>query len=109
MANIQTYKASLAEQGLTDELIDSLTAAFNSLEADKQQQIEITSNRRSIVQNNVSLLNELYDQISEILSVGKILYKGKDAAKLSDYTFSELLKKVRQIAKSAVKTAQKTV
>jgi len=109
LANIQTYKASLAEQGLTDELIDSLTAAFNSLAADKQQQIEITSNRRSIVQNNVSLLNELYNQIGEILSVGKILYKATDPAKLADYTFAELLKKVRQIAKSAVKTAQKTV
>jgi len=109
LANIHTYKAPLAEQGLTDELIDVLTAAFNSLAADKQQQIEITSNRRTIVQNNVSLLNELYEQDGEILSVGKILYKGKDAAKLSDYTFAELMKKVRQTAKSAVKTAQKTV
>ena len=109
LANIHTYKAPLAEQGLTDKMIDVLTAAFNSLAADKQQQIEITSNRRTIVQNNVSLLNELYEQDGEILSVGKILYKGKDAAKLSDYTFAELMKKVRQTAKSAVKTAQKTV
>jgi len=57
-------------------------------------------------------LNELYDQIGEILSVGKILYKGKDAAKLSDYTFTELLKKVRQVATNtvkAVKTTQTTI
>jgi len=112
LVNLQTYKASLAEQGLTDELIDSLTAASQSMANDKQQQIEITSNRKSIVQNNVSLLNELYDQIGEILSVGKILYKGKDAAKLSDYTFTELLKKVRQVATNtvkAVKTTQTTI
>jgi len=112
LVNLQTYKASLAEQGLTDELIDCLTAASQSMANDKQQQIEITSNRKSIVQNNVSLLNELYDQIGEILSVGKILYKGKDAAKLSDYTFTELLKKVRQVATNtvkAVKTTQTTI
>ena len=109
LANIQTYKAPLAEQGLTDELINVLTTAFNSLAEDKQKQIEIISNRRSIVQNNVSLLNELYLQTSEILSVGKILYKATDPAKLSDYTFSELLKKVRQVAKAASNTAKKTV
>jgi hypothetical protein len=108
LANIHTYKAPLAAQGLTDGLIDVMTAAFNSMAADKQQQIEITSNRRSIVQNNVSLLNELYEQISEILSVGKILYKATNPAKLADYTFIELLKKVRQGVKSAV-AAAKTV
>ena len=37
LANIQTYKAPLAEQGLTDELINVLTTAFNSLAEDKQK------------------------------------------------------------------------
>ena len=112
LANIRTYKVPLAEQGLTDELIDGLTTASQSLVADKQQQIEITSNRRGIVQNNLSLLNELYEQDSEILSVGKILYKATDAAKAADYAFLQLLKKVRQVAKgkddtSALKTPEK--
>jgi hypothetical protein len=99
LGNIRTYKASLAEQGLTDELIDGLTAASQSLAADKLQQFEIISNRRSIVQNNLGLLNDSYEQGAEILSIGKILYKGKDAAKQADYTFAELLKKVRQVSK----------
>lgn len=99
LTNINTYKAPLAAQGLTDELNSGLTAASQSLADDKQQQYEITSNRRSIVQNNVSLLNDVYNQIAEINTVGKILYKGIDAAKLSDYTFTNLLKKVRQISK----------
>jgi len=99
LANINTYKTILAAQGLTDEFISNLTAASQSLAADKQQQYEITSNRRSIVQNNISLLNDAYNQIMEINSVGKILYKGSDQAKLADYTFTDLLKKVRQISK----------
>jgi len=100
LANIRTYKVPLAEQGLTDELIDGMTTSSQSLVADKQQQIEITSNRRGIVQNNLSLLNELYEQDCEILSVGKILNKATDAAKAADYAFLQLLKKVRQVAKS---------
>jgi hypothetical protein len=106
LVNISTYKTQLSEQGLNDELIDGLTAASKTIADDRQQQFEITSNRKSIVQNNVYLLNDLYAQVAEILSVGKILYKGVDAAKLSDYTFTELLKKVRQTVKSAAAQAQ---
>jgi len=106
LENIGTYKVSLSEQGLTDELVADLTAAFNSMQADKQQQIEIASNRRLIVQNNVSLLNEVYEQAGEILSVGKILYKAKNPAKLADYTFTEILKKTRQGVKSAATAAK---
>jgi hypothetical protein len=52
------------------------------------------------------LLNELYEQIGEILLVGKILYKATNPAKLADYTFTELLKKVRQVVKSNVAAAK---
>ena len=99
LANINTYKAPLVAKGLTEELIETFSGAFQSLKADKQAQYEITSNRKAIVQNNVSTLNDLYNQITEINAVGKILYKGNNAAKLADYTFSSLLKKVRQLSK----------
>lgn len=100
LANIDTYKVPLVAKGLTDEFIETLTVALNSMSEDKQKQYEITSNRRSIVQNNLSLLNDVYGQITEINSVGKILYKANDAAKLADYTFTDLLKKVRQVSKA---------
>lgn len=99
LANINTYKAPLVTKGLTEELIETFSGAFQSLKADKQAQYEITSNRKAIVQNNVLTLNDLYNQITEINAVGKILYKGNNAAKLADYTFSSLLKKVRQLSK----------
>jgi len=98
--NIQTYRNILSEQGLTDELVNKLVTGKELITADKQKQYEITTNRKSIVQNNVSLLNDLYAQMSEIFSVGKILYKATDPAKLSEYTFTELRKKVRKTAKS---------
>ena len=102
--NITAHKAALMEKGLSDELITGLNLAAQSLGADKQQQYEILINRKSIVQNNLGQLNSTFDQLAEILSVGKILYKTTDSAKLMEYTFTDLLKKVRQTTKSKTTT-----
>jgi len=80
-ANLTKYATELGEQGLTPELAGSFTAAATSIEADNEQQYEIVSNRKTIVQSNLNLFNSLYEQLTEILRVGKILYKAKDAVK----------------------------
>ena len=46
-------------------------------------------------------LNELYLRLSEIYSIGKVLYRTTDPAKYAEYTFSKLLKKVRNAAGNA--------
>jgi len=51
-------------------------------------------------QTNLVLFNGLFEQLGEILVVGKGLYKGFDAAKLKDCTFSELMKKVQRSTKN---------
>jgi hypothetical protein len=97
--NINKYKEPLQQQGLRDDLINKFASATSSIAGDKQKQYEITSTRKNMVQNNLNLLNDLHSQLTEILRVGKILYKPADAAKLQEYTFSELKKKVRKTAK----------
>lgn len=94
-ANLAKYKTSLAEQGLTDDLIDSFGNAATSIAEDNQKQYEIVSARKTNAQQNVSLFNELHAQLMEICDIGKILYKDTDALKLQEYTFAELKKKVR--------------
>ena len=108
LSNIATYKVPLAAKGLTDEFIAGLVTTAQSLVADKQQQYEITSNRRSIVQNNISVFNAVWTQTSEILKIGKVLYKGTNPAKLADYTYADLLRKVRQVSKATPKDAAAT-
>ena len=73
--------------------------AAASLAADKQKQYEIFSSRKNTVQNNLGLFNALWGQLNEILAVGKILYKATNTAKLHDYTFTDLKKRVRVISK----------
>ncbi|MDR3267306.1 MAG: hypothetical protein LBT24_07035 [Tannerella sp.] len=97
--NTQKYLNVLTEQGLTDSFVTNLTNALTSISNDNQKQYEIISNRKGLVQNNVVILNDLYTGIVDICEVGKVLYKGKNSSKLQDYTFHDLLKKVRIIHK----------
>jgi len=100
LANINTYKAALTEVGLSDELITGLETTLTAVETDRQQQYQILTKRKSLVQSNHTVLNDLYLRVTEIEALGKALYKGSDPVKLSEYTFTELLKKVRQVAKA---------
>ncbi|MGB4578112.1 MAG: hypothetical protein WBI06_14605 [Paludibacter sp.] len=95
-ANIQKYKTSLVPLGLTEELMAKFSTASEPLTALKEQQYSLLTNRMKIVQENTGLLNDLFEQLTEIFKVGKILFKATDPVKLKEYTFSELLKQVRR-------------
>jgi hypothetical protein len=115
ISNIRTVSTNLtknvtllAAQGLSPELAGRFTEAATSIAADNQKQYEITSNRRNIVQNNLGLFNSLNEQLTEILRVGKILYKATDAVKAQEYTFAAMKKKVSNPAKQAEVTTPVT-
>ena len=101
-SNIGKYKDALMEQGLTEAMIELFISAAAVFAKEKNSQYAILTNRKSIVQNNLTMFNDLYKQLLEILSTGKILY-GKDPAKLQEYTFSQLKKQVRQTSKPVSK------
>jgi len=98
-SNVVKYKPILVQQGLTDELQARLVTDAESIANDRQKRYEIQTNRKAILQNNVGVLNTFHAKILEILQVGKILFKDSDPVKLQEYTFIELLKKVRRISK----------
>ncbi|MDR0605458.1 MAG: hypothetical protein LBG80_14255, partial [Bacteroidales bacterium] len=97
--NLETYRSQLSEQGFDQSLITRFTDALTFIDADNQHQFEIVNRRKTIVANNIELVNDLYKTIIEICDVGKAIYKSKDALKVKDYTFSELKKNVRNTKK----------
>ena len=97
--NIDKYRVPLTAQGMSDELAVSLVTAVASISDDNQKQYEIVNNRKAIVQDNIGMLNQLYQNIMLICSNGKILFRG-DAAKLKGYTFAQLKKSVRIVHKT---------
>ena len=107
IANIANFKEALVQQGLTEELISVFVTARKSLKEDKSKQAKIISDRTKTVQDNLGLLNDLYDQLMEILTAGKILYKATDPAKLKDYTFENLKNRVRRATKPEKKENMK--
>jgi hypothetical protein len=92
--NLNTYNLSLTNVGFNPEIANVLKAAEKSLRDSIQQRYEITSNRKRLVQSNVSTFNQLHERVTEILNIGKSLFKGTDPAKLADYTLSKLMKNV---------------
>lgn len=99
-ANLLRYNTELSAQGLTPELTSKFTAASAPIEAENKKQYEILSKRKGIVQNNINLFNSHYAQLSEILRIGKILYKTTDPVKAQEYNFTALRKKVHSSAKA---------
>lgn len=107
-ANITKYKSELQAKGLTENLAPQLAEAGQKLAADKNKKYELVSKRTALVQNNLGVLNELNDQVSEICNIGKVLYKPTDKAKLKDYTFAQLMKQVRRKDKPAEEKTPET-
>jgi len=98
--NIKKYKKELMAKGLTEVLIARFTDAVKLLTEDKDKSYSLVSNRAAIVQNNMGLLSDLKDQLTEICRIGKILYKQTDQAKLKDYTFTQMMNQIRRNAKA---------
>lgn len=107
--SIAKYKEILSEQGLKEDLIAKFANAATSIASDKQKQYEMITHRKGIVHNNLSLLNGLYKQLTEILKTGKILYKSTDPVKRQEYTFTDMKKRVRRVAKPDITEKPKTV
>ncbi len=104
-ANIQKYKPTLVVQGLSEELIATFSTAGETLTGLKEDQYRLLTNRMQIVQENTGLLNGLFEQLTEIFNVGKILFKATDPVKLKEYTFSEVLKQVKRKDKASTPDA----
>jgi hypothetical protein len=96
-AFLNKYREPLTVVGLNDDITEQFNVALVSIAENNKRQFEIVSNRKSIVLNNRNVLNDLNAQLSEILNIGKSLFRGKDALKVQEYTFSTLMKSVRHV------------
>jgi hypothetical protein len=97
ISQTQHYQNTLLEQGMPDTFVEQLHLLHAAIANDNQKQYETLRRRRELVENNTNTLNDLYAQILEICEAGKLLFRGKEPVKLQEYTFSELLKRVRTV------------
>lgn len=95
---ITTFKEALIEVGATEALLEKYNTAQTKINADKLEQYNLAMNRAGTVQTNVGELNKLYEIMKEVMKFGKIIFKN-DAAKTKEYTYANLLSKVRHVLK----------
>jgi hypothetical protein len=62
---------------------------------DVKDQIRKMDECSKLVKDNAGQFDVLWDMVSNIMETGKVIYKGKNKDKVKDYTYSELIKKVR--------------
>jgi hypothetical protein len=108
LANIEKYRMPLTDEGLSYNLIQQFTDALASIAFDNTKQYELLSVRKELVQNNLSLFNDLYEQLSEFCEIGKILYRKTDRVKMQEYTINYLIKKVRIEVKAKPSNEEET-
>ncbi len=95
IANIGKYKEPLIKWGMSEAFIDLFKKAFEQIDKGNNKQFEIVSSRRLLAAENMNTLNALYEQLMVICNIGKILYRKLKPEKRPDYTFVDLMKKVR--------------
>jgi hypothetical protein len=102
--NIQTYGAALEAKGMPATVAKSLQDFQTALAENKQKQFELKTKRAGLVQDNTVLFNRLFEKLSEIFTIGKVLYKTSNSAKYNDYTYTKLIKKVRNTTQKVTTT-----
>lgn len=96
---VQRNKEALKAVGLKGELIQKLIADEQTLSELNQQQYQVLSARKTLVESNIGLFNDLYSTMQEICRIGKILYGTSKPSKAKEYNLIELFKRVRLITK----------
>jgi hypothetical protein len=84
----------LKEKGMKKELTDKITDELNGISDLNSQQNELKNKRSRVADENSILFGELWDMLSNVLDVGKAMYRGNNDIKLREYTMSQLKNRV---------------
>jgi hypothetical protein len=94
MTSVQRNLPALYAAGLPPSLVDELNAQPATIEALNLRQNTLASERNRLTETDMQLFNDLWLAIAPLFETGKALYKGIDPAKLKDYTFAELVRRL---------------
>ncbi|AHJ96204.1 hypothetical protein [Hymenobacter swuensis] len=100
LQNIEANAAALAAKGQQPQDTQQLQDLYDALVADTTSQGSQMSTQKGNTEENLTVLNALYEPMTHLFSDGKALYGRSDKAKAQDYTFRQLLKRVRRERKA---------
>ena len=95
LQNVAENKDALAKKGQKPADTQKIQDLYDNLVTNTTSQGTNTSTRRALTQDNVKVINDLEMPMQEIFDDGKAIYERSNPAKLKDYTYKQLLKRVR--------------
>ena len=100
LQNIAANSAALAQRGQQPADTQQLQDLYDSLVQETTAQGSHMSQQKSHTDDNMTVLNALYAPMKHLFDDGKALYARSDKAKYEDYTFTQLLKRIRRERKA---------
>jgi hypothetical protein len=88
-------REALEPMGFTPAFRQELATFIQSFATDILNQKRKKEERLKLTENNSGQFSVLWKMISNIQNTGKVIFKEKDKSKLKDYTYTDLIKKVR--------------
>jgi hypothetical protein len=95
LQHIDTNRTALEANGLSQAYRQEMEMAINTFETDILEQDRKKNEREMLVKQNTRQFDTLWNMIAEIIDTGKAMYKANNKARVKDYTYYKLIKKVR--------------
>jgi hypothetical protein len=86
----------LEEAGFTKERQEELKNLIVALESSNKAQNDLLNERRRLIEENTTLLNELWDMIRNIMHAGRIIHRDSPLRK-TEYTIKNVTSRVRLV------------
>jgi hypothetical protein len=101
LQNITANSAALVKKGQKPAETAQIQALYDALVANSTAHGTSQSTQRQLTQDNTVAVRALSEPMQHLLADGKALYARSNKAKLADYTYKQLLKRVRQTQAAA--------
>ncbi|WP_042722601.1 hypothetical protein [Flavobacterium sp. B17] len=86
---VSAQSALLQAKGMKADMLTTLEDAFTAITAKSNEQTAFQQQRKAFTSTNNHLYKELYQYISEVAQLGKIIFSGEQKA--SEYTIDRIL------------------
>jgi hypothetical protein len=85
---------------MKQEHIEALNHLLTIIDGLNMEQNELFSKRSQNCLNNMNMFNNLWDILSDIMLVGKAIYKSTNESKLKDYTMLQIKRRMNNERKN---------
>jgi len=96
ITNVDANFDLISAKGFTAAAKEVLVNTKKSVKADNDLQNTKLNEKGDLVENNLESLNDLWDNMTDILKNGKILFKNSDKSKTEEFTLTALKARVKQ-------------